>query len=211
MTGLNLETFLHLLRADLGAWAGLGLVVLVFGLMAWTSWGSRRALRKCLVLSILAHAGLAFYGGSSPSLLRALSPDAKTPAAERDRLRRIEVTKLPETEPPGGDPSDPRPGAGGSRARNVAPWDRPPVGLALADAKLSAPAPRGPPPPCRCAPATAPPWRRAPPRRRPRPPRRPRRRRRRSRRRRPRPPRRRRASPPPATTSTRARPRRPPP
>src|SRR5207253_2066929 len=54
MTGLNLETFLHLLRADLGAWATLGAVALLLALMAWTSWGSRRALRKCLMLSITA-------------------------------------------------------------------------------------------------------------------------------------------------------------
>ena len=42
MTGLNLESFLHLLRADLGAWALLGLVVCVIMAMVWTSWGSRR-------------------------------------------------------------------------------------------------------------------------------------------------------------------------
>ena len=29
MTGLNLESFLHLLRADLGAWVSLGLIVVV--------------------------------------------------------------------------------------------------------------------------------------------------------------------------------------
>ena len=63
MTGLNLEGFLHLLRADLGAWVTLGLIAGVLALMAWTSWGSRRALRKCLVLSVLAHCGLALYGG----------------------------------------------------------------------------------------------------------------------------------------------------
>ena len=63
MTGLNLEPFLRLLRADLGVWLSLGAIVLVLGLMTWTSWGSRRALRKCLVLSILAHVGLLIYGG----------------------------------------------------------------------------------------------------------------------------------------------------
>ena len=58
VTGLNLESFLRLLRADVGAWATLGLIVLLLALMAWTSWGARRALRKCLVLSIVAHFGL---------------------------------------------------------------------------------------------------------------------------------------------------------
>ena len=42
MTGLNLETFLQLLRVDLGAWAFLGLIVLILGLTMWTSWGRRR-------------------------------------------------------------------------------------------------------------------------------------------------------------------------
>ncbi len=77
MTGLNLETFLHLLRADLGAWVTLGLIGLVLALMAWTSWGSRRALRKCLVLSIMAHVGLALYGGTVPMVLLAHEPGGK--------------------------------------------------------------------------------------------------------------------------------------
>src|ERR1700744_4950460 len=68
MTGLDLETFLQLLRADVGAWATLGLVVVVLALMTWTSWGSRRALRKCLVLSIAAHLGLVLYGSTLPAI-----------------------------------------------------------------------------------------------------------------------------------------------
>ena len=72
-TGLDLESFLLLMRADLGAWALLGLGTLVLGLMAWLSWGSRRALRKCLALSVVAHAGLVLYGSTVPSVFRALS------------------------------------------------------------------------------------------------------------------------------------------
>ena len=58
MTGLDLETLLRLLRADLGTWASLAAIAVVLGLMTWTSWGKRRALRKCLVLSIAVHIGL---------------------------------------------------------------------------------------------------------------------------------------------------------
>ncbi len=87
MTGLNLETFLHLLRADLGAWVTLGLIGLVLALMAWTSWGSRRALRKCLVLSIMAHVGLALYGGTVPMVLLAMNPEESDPAS-RERIRK---------------------------------------------------------------------------------------------------------------------------
>ncbi len=72
MTGLDLETFLQLLRADYGAWASLGLAVLVLASLVWTSFGRRRALRKCLVLSILAHVALVSYGNSSDFFARTL-------------------------------------------------------------------------------------------------------------------------------------------
>src|SRR3954467_14798332 len=106
MTGLNLETFLHLLRADLGAWATLGLIAGLLALMAWTSWGARRALRKCLVLSVIAHFGLALYGGTRPFLLLASHPDEPPPG---ERIRRIEV--IPTADDRGaapGNPGDPR-------------------------------------------------------------------------------------------------------
>lgn len=134
MTGLNLESFLHLLRADFGAWASLGLIVLVLALMAWTSWGSRRALRKCLVLSVLAHCGLAFYGGSVPVVMQALSdPDAEQ--VPDPRIRSIKITPSVELE------ADLATGTEGGRStsRGLAPWDRTLGGLALADAKLDAP------------------------------------------------------------------------
>jgi hypothetical protein len=141
MTGLNLESFLHLLRADLGTWATLGLIALVLGLMAWTSWGSRRALRKCLVLSIIAHCGLALYGGSVPVLLLALKADDGT-NRDVERIRSIKVSPWTDpsgaaTEPSGHGPrsADGRHGSGGG----LAPWDRLSNGLALADSKLNAP------------------------------------------------------------------------
>src|SRR5215218_8764843 len=107
MTGLNLETFLHLLRADLGAWATLGLIAVLLALMTWTSWGSRRALRKCLVLSIVAHLGLVLYGSTLPMVLLALQPKAK-PGPSSERIRKIRVT--PRTEMAG------RPGKGSGKA-----------------------------------------------------------------------------------------------
>ena len=45
-TGLDLESFLLLTQADLGAWALLGLGTLILGLLAWLSWGLRWALRS---------------------------------------------------------------------------------------------------------------------------------------------------------------------
>ena len=125
MTGLDLETFLHLLRADLGAWATLGLIAVVLALMAWTSWGSRRALRKCLVLSVIAHVGLALYGGTVPVVLLALQPD-EADAATRDRIRQIQVLPTPDQD-----------ATAGRSAVGFAPWDQPASGLALADAVLT--------------------------------------------------------------------------
>ncbi len=73
MTGLDLEAFLKLHRADWGAWLSLGAIVGVLALMAWTSFGRRRVLRKCLVLSVAAHVGLIAYGGALPVVGQALS------------------------------------------------------------------------------------------------------------------------------------------
>src|SRR5206468_1702600 len=100
MTGLNLEGFLHLLRADLGAWATLGLIAGVLALMAWTSWGSRRALRKCLVLSVLAHFGLALYGGTVPVVMLALKAN-DDPAEDDSRIRSIKVSSWTESDESG--------------------------------------------------------------------------------------------------------------
>jgi hypothetical protein len=86
MTGLNLEPLIRLFRADLGAWVSLGVIVLLLAVMTWTSWGSRRALRKCLFLSIAVHLGLIVYGASSPAVLKILrlDPASKKPSrAER--------------------------------------------------------------------------------------------------------------------------------
>ncbi|MBV8229887.1 MAG: hypothetical protein JO329_07885, partial [Planctomycetaceae bacterium] len=135
MTGLNLEMFLHLLRADLGAWATLGAIVLLLGLMTWTSWGSRRALRKCLVLSIAAHVGLALYGSTLPFLLLML-PTSESNPASRDRIRQIRVSPWVEG-------SEER-SADGRAGGRVWEWDRSREPLALADVSIARPRPGAP-------------------------------------------------------------------
>jgi hypothetical protein len=135
MTGLNLESFLRLLRADLGAWVILSLAACLLLLMTWTSWGSRRALRKCLVLSVTAHVGLALYGSTFLIVLLALQPRRPEDETSRARIRQIRVAPWLDEEVkrvPGGR------GAGGSGSR-LMPWDRPGEILALADPKLDAP------------------------------------------------------------------------
>jgi hypothetical protein len=94
MTGLDLESFLRLQRADLGAWALLGLGALVLGLLVWVSWGSRRALRKCLALSLIVHAGLALYGSTVPSVFRIFRAGLRNPA-EGEHIRRIRISPAP--------------------------------------------------------------------------------------------------------------------
>ena len=129
MTGLDLESFLHLLRADVGAWLSLGIVVGVLALMAWTSWGSRRALRKCLVLSVLAHVGLAFYGGTVPlALVNDSLADPTNPVPER--IRRIEVSQERE---PG------KPASKEGRPDGIASFDKLAEPLILEDRKQEAP------------------------------------------------------------------------
>ena len=72
MTGLDLESFLLLLRADLSAWLMLGLASLGLALLVWVCWGSRRALRKCLVLSVAAHLGIVLFGSTVPAVQLAI-------------------------------------------------------------------------------------------------------------------------------------------
>ncbi len=93
-TGLDLESFLLLLRADLGFLALLGLGTMVLGLVVWVSWGSRRALSKCLALSVVAHAGLALYGSTSSSVFRALGSSSRDRSAEA-HIRQIRVAPVP--------------------------------------------------------------------------------------------------------------------
>jgi hypothetical protein len=150
MTGLNLESFLHLLRADLGAWAVLGLIVFALGLMVWTSWGSRRALRKCLVLSVTAHAGLALYGSTLLVMLRTF-PARSAEESKRERIRQIRVAPWVETK--GGPGSRPSAARGFGRGA-TATWDQARDNLALADPKRSPDRPE--PPPLRPEPPAAP-------------------------------------------------------
>ena len=108
MTGLDLESFLLLLRADLSAWLVMGLASIGLALLVWLCWGTRRALRKCLVLSLAAHLGLVLYGSTVPAVqfaLRGVTSDS----AERSHIRRIQIAPLVESANP--------PGAGTSTVR----------------------------------------------------------------------------------------------
>ncbi len=128
MTGLDLESFLQLLRADVGAWASLGLVLVVLALMTWTSWGSRRALRKCLVLSITAHVGLLLYGSTFPAVAALLreKPDSFEDAPP------VRVQLAPTPSGTLADASEVR-GRDGKSSRAVAAWDRAGDSAGLAD------------------------------------------------------------------------------
>lgn len=117
MTGLDLETFLRLLRVDVGAWISLGAIVVLLVLMTWTSFGSRRALAKCLVLSIIAHIGLVLGGGHIPIGISALDP---VDSAEAEHIREIRV--IPQSDGAAAIKDASKQGTGG---RRLADWDRP--------------------------------------------------------------------------------------
>ena len=93
MTGLDLESFLLLLRADLGVWLMLLLAILGLVFLVWSSWRSRRALRNCLVLSLAAHLALVVFGTAFPGLAWTLSPNRRA-SRERPHIREIRVATL---------------------------------------------------------------------------------------------------------------------
>jgi hypothetical protein len=115
VTGLNLEPFLRLLRADLGVWISIAAVILGLAALAWTCRGSRRALRKCLVLSIGVHVGLVLYGaGFGRSSTGAESGDEPI-----ERIQSIQIVGED-----GSNNAD-RPPAFGAGGRTVEAWGRP--------------------------------------------------------------------------------------
>src|SRR5262249_54638602 len=65
--------------------AGVGLALLV-----WSSWRSRRVLRRCLVLSLAAHLGLVIYGSTVPAVRKAIRGGTSDPS-DREHIRRIRV------------------------------------------------------------------------------------------------------------------------
>ncbi len=93
MTGLDLDSFLRLVQADLSTWAVVGLATLGLAFLVWSSWGSRRALCKCLILSLAAHVGLVLYGSAVPSALWALQPDRRA-LSRKEHIRQIRVASL---------------------------------------------------------------------------------------------------------------------
>jgi hypothetical protein len=140
MTGLDLESFLLLLRADLGVWLMLGLASLGLAFLVWSSWRSRRALRNCLVLSLAAHLALVVLGSTFPGLIWSLSPNRRYPD-ERSHIREIRVATLADRasrHTPRSLVSDGKAKLSGQDAANVQGprWDLVDVPLALEDQHL---------------------------------------------------------------------------
>ena len=62
-----------LANADLGMlvlWAGLAVFTLAVVGLLWTRWGQYKPLRKCLVLSLLAHILMAGYAANQADTCR---------------------------------------------------------------------------------------------------------------------------------------------
>ncbi|QEH37218.1 hypothetical protein OJF2_58050 [Aquisphaera giovannonii] len=130
--GLDLETFLILSRTDLGMWASIGVGTLAMGLLVWSCWGSRRALRKCVALSVAAHAGLALYGSTVPSLYRSIGMRGRDAAEDDRHIRRIRVAPVSSAD--GREPASGRPEVGPAPSASSRPPDLVLEPLALASA-----------------------------------------------------------------------------
>lgn len=138
-TGLDLESFLLLLRADLSTLSLYALGILVLGLMLWLSWGSRRALRRCLAISVAAHVVLAVYGSTVPSFFRAIGPSLRDDPRQTHirEIRVLPVALPPKTSAPGGASLAPP----ASRPEKPTPGASPDIAaesLRLADARQTA-------------------------------------------------------------------------
>ena len=139
MTGLDLESFLLLLRADLTTWMVLGLATLGLAVLVWSSWRSRRALRNCLVLSLAAHLGLVLYGSTIPAVMWTVG-QVRRDAHDRSHIRQIRVAPLRESKTSAGGTQV----AESSQVRQAAErWDVASAPLKLADASLKAVRPKG--------------------------------------------------------------------
>ena len=131
MTGLDLESFLLLLRADLTTWTVLGLATIGLALLVWSCWRSRRALRKFLVLSLAVHVGLVLYGSTIPTVIWMLGPDRRD-AQDRAHIRQIRVAPLVDSSS-----SNARPRSNtGPAGSNTERWDLAAASLRLADGSL---------------------------------------------------------------------------
>ncbi len=140
MTGLDLESFLLLIKADLGTWVILGLTTLGLALLVWSGRRSRRALRNCLVVSLAAHLGLVLYGSTLPGFPWTLGSRRHDPARET-HIRQIRVSPVVErrASPPGGVPASSAMArlTASDAARPPAPrWDLVDAPLELADRSL---------------------------------------------------------------------------
>lgn len=145
VTGLDLETFLLLLRADLGAWVTLGLAGVGLALLAWLGWGSRRVIRRCLVLSLAVHLGVVIYGSTVPAIRKVVRGDVSDPG-QRRHIRQIRVTPLPK---PGWFADRPGAAQGKLRSANNPRLELAATSPSLADPELEVarPAPADPIPP----------------------------------------------------------------
>jgi hypothetical protein len=140
MTGLDLVTFLRLLRTDLAAWTGLAVVGSVLALSLWTSFRGRRMLRRCVAVSLLAHAGALVTGGqtswgqhllSAWDLSRLAKPDEAVSFSSIEVAAEDDLGADAEgTEARGLLSADEAEGGTASRTPSAAPWDVPGMGRA---------------------------------------------------------------------------------
>lgn len=134
MNGLDLEPFLKFVQTDIAVWLLLVLALLVMVIAIWAGAGSHKALRKCLILSIVAHILLVRYGEPvewTRSGLGVLSTSLEQATAEAPPvppgIRSLEILDLQNINDPTG-PANGQAGGktgqgGGRSARGILPGE----------------------------------------------------------------------------------------
>ena len=62
MNGLDLDLFLRIVQTDFTAWLLVALAIIAILVTVWAGAGTHKALRKCIMLSVVAHVLLMRYG-----------------------------------------------------------------------------------------------------------------------------------------------------
>ena len=93
MTGLDLESFLLLLRADLGVWLMLGLAMLGLAFLVWSSWRSHTGTAKLPGRFAGRTSALVVFGTAFPGIMLESQPEPPH-RTERPHIREIRVATL---------------------------------------------------------------------------------------------------------------------
>ena len=91
MTGLDLEPYLRMLRADPSKWVNASIFAAFLISIAWASRGRRRILQRCLIVSLSMHVGLMVFGGPQAARWFTSDPMRGPSDTQGGHLQRVEL------------------------------------------------------------------------------------------------------------------------